>query len=75
MPRTSEGSPWAPWLATLPAEGLDGSAFGTPVDVLAKTHGDTATPTLIGRLIGTAAGTGVKANVPTKQAQSAPFKI
>ena len=35
MPRTSEGSPWAPWLATLPAEGLDGSAFGTSADVLA----------------------------------------
>ena len=28
-------SPWAVWLATLPAEGLDGSAFGTSADVLA----------------------------------------
>ena len=28
-------SPWAAWLATLPVEGLDGSAFGTSADVLA----------------------------------------
>ena len=28
-------SKWAVWLATLPAEGLDGSAFGTSAEVLA----------------------------------------
>ena len=28
-------SPWAAWLSTLPAEGLDGSAFGTSADVIA----------------------------------------